>query len=118
MTNNILDKVFDIIFNEERIKLIREINEGYNHLILPNTIDIKPLEELGFSFFDIPGDDMCWDVELPCSWRNEISISSPSSYAITLLDEDENIRGIAYCYINGLVPVINIELNEYKKRHK
>ena len=53
MANSFLDKAFDIIFNEERIKLIREINEGYNHLILPKTIDIQSLTELGFSFSDI-----------------------------------------------------------------
>lgn len=111
--------MFDYIFNEERINLIRNIANGENNALLPKgkEKEKEKLEELGFEFLEIPNDDLFWNVIIPCGWHNKLNFTSGNCFSTTLIDENDTIRGNAYYYVQGLNPIADIELFDLEKKH-
>lgn len=120
---NISSMIYNV-FNEERINKIRDVINGSNHLLLfkAQVEKKEKLEKIGFVFYDIPSDELFWDVELPEGWYNELLLSSPTGFTVRLIDSSGNEMGKAYCYMQGLNTIAEINLDSYnmknyRKRH-
>ena len=113
------EKAFNYIFNEERINIINDIINGEYSALFPTSKEKerKKLEELGFEFNDIPTDDMFWNVSFPIGWYAELKFFSPNCFSLAMIDDNDEVRGNAYYYVQGLNPIADIELFDLEKKH-